>query len=445
MNFEKHVSENQRVLRALTDRPWFRRGWVVQEIGTSTPATLFWGDKSIEWDILARVCESMKTHQKLRNTLGLNTSDVAFMSRRFIEPNVDTHHANRFNFVYELQRARHLRFSDDRDRVFAFLGHFSIRTPPPLGCGPVSIKADYTKTVEQTYIDVASNILSMVFLRITVAQRLRQRWIHMHISRTNTIYHHGCLTGDVSEELSSPSQSALIGAHGDSAANLEIIEGVKPTLRIEGVQIDTIVARSRPMMSSDFFRKAASNEKPTMVPQLWRDVCGKRQFNLSESYRNGHTAFFAFMQTLSNGCVQAAGHGRRSYGDIPDRVWLHLAASHVVDNEDVFGDISADIRDLAKNREMETGFENWARWAASASESRTFARSAQGYYVLGPTVLEVGDVICVLFGAKVPFCLRPIGGRYLLVGECCVYGLMKGEAMEMSVRNELRKMRFDII
>lgn len=56
-----------------------------------------------------------------------------------------------------------------------------------------------------------------------------------------------------------------------------------------------------------------------------------------------------------------------------------------------------------------------------------------------------GDVVCVLFGNKVPFCLRPMGRRYLLVGECYVHGLMKGEAMDMLAQNELYKKGFDIV
>ncbi|GAW14007.1 hypothetical protein ANO14919_033990 [Xylariales sp. No.14919] len=126
LDLERHISENRIALQALTDRPWFKRGWIVQEIGTSTPATIIWGDATIDWDTLANVCEKLKSYHHLRNTLAITTSDISFLFRRFVEPDENTHHANRFNFVYELQRARHLRFSDDRDRVFAFLGHFSV-------------------------------------------------------------------------------------------------------------------------------------------------------------------------------------------------------------------------------------------------------------------------------------------------------------------------------
>ena len=64
---------------------------------------------------------------------------------------------------------------------------------------------------------------------------------------------------------------------------------------------------------------------------------------------------------------------------------------------------------------------------------------------MGPKVLEVGDIVCVLFGGKMPFCLRPWGGHNLLVGECYVHGLMDGKAMEMLKRGEVAEEVFDVI
>lgn len=40
-----------------------------------------------------------------------------------------------------------------------------------------------------------------------------------------------------------------------------------------------------------------------------------------------------------------------------------------------------------------------------------------------------GDICCILFGAPVPFVLRPAGNGYRLVGEAYVHGIMKGEEM----------------
>jgi hypothetical protein len=49
-----------------------------------------------------------------------------------------------------------------------------------------------------------------------------------------------------------------------------------------------------------------------------------------------------------------------------------------------------------------------------------------------PQNAKIGDLICVLYGGSVPYVLRPCGnGQYTYVGDCFVYGLMDGEALDM--------------
>ncbi|KAJ8106126.1 hypothetical protein ONZ43_g7170 [Nemania bipapillata] len=442
-DLEIHIRENRAALQVLTDRPWFKRGWIVQEIGTSTSATIIWGDATIDWD-----------------TLAITTSDICFLFRRFIEPDENTHHANRFNFIYELQRARHLRFSDDRDRIFAFLGHFSVQSLHPLGCGPISIPADYTKTVEETYIDVAVRVLQANPAAATIVLAAVQHLPHSLPFRRGT-----ARKADVDLEawLCDPRRlpswvpdwrrfhSIILAepicphrAHGDSTMKLQIFKEDALVLRVHGVELDTIEACSRRLSSSDFYGKKTLN-RPTAIEYLWHELCKKESLNLDDSYLNGETAFFALMQTLSNGCVQAAGHGCRPYHQVPDHEWLQKAARHIVETLGASGDVVEGIKEAARGTEHECHDENWGRWAASASEGRVFARTRSEYYVLGPAALEAEDIVCVLFGGKVPFCLRPLGKRYLFVGECYVHGLMKGEAMDMLARGELREKVFDIV
>ncbi len=436
----------------------FRRGWIVQEIGTSTPATMHWGDATIDWDTLASVCETLKSHHHLRSALRISTSDISFLYRRFIEPRENSHHANRFNFVYELQRARHLNVSDDRDRVFAFLGHFSVRSAHPLGCGPVSISADYTKTVEQTYIDVAVRILrenpSATCIVLAAVQhppsRLPSNRIHQDVSLKAWLEDEHRLPSWVpdwrrSEGIILAEPICPHRAHSNSAAKMNILDNANLTLRVHGVEIDHIEACSRQLASEDFYVKKMPNQPTTVLEQLWHELCQKTRFDMNDTYVNGQTALFAFMQTLSNGCVQAAGHKSMPYHEIPECVWLQNAARYIADTLGASHEVSEEVRVAAEATELESDDGNWSRWAASASEGRILARTTRGYYVLGPAALETGDTVCVLFGAKVPFCLRPVDERFLLVGECYVHGLMKGEAMDMLAQNELHEKVFDIV
>ena len=49
---------------------------------------------------------------------------------------------------------------------------------------------------------------------------------------------------------------------------------------------------------------------------------------------------------------------------------------------------------------------------------------------LGPNVMRPGDIVCVLGGGVAPILLRPVDGHFQMVGECYVYGIMEGEAVQ---------------
>ncbi|KAG5755436.1 hypothetical protein H9Q70_001929 [Fusarium xylarioides] len=422
----------------------FKRGWVVQEIGTETPATMIWGNHSIDWNTLASICQKLKGYHQLRSTLGITTSDISFLHRRFIPPDKTTHHANRYNFIYELQRSRHLQFTDQRDRMFAFLSHFSTRSLPPLGCGPISIVADYTLSVEQTYISIATRILrdqpEAACITLAAVQ---------HPRNSLPSYHDDVKVGDNTKLPSWVpdwrwSEGIILAepicphrAHGNSTVKMNILENER-ILQMHGVSIDIIEECSRPMLPSDFYGKAG------LVEHLWQDIFPKTSFSLVDKYLNGDSAFFALMQTLSNGCVQATGHECKQYDSVPEQTWLQMAAKFTVET---FGSsaVSEEIMKQAEKIQNEKEHDKWSRWATSASDGRVFARGKKGYYVLGPSTLEAGDMVCVLFGCKVLFCLRRVGERYLLVGECYVHGLMKGEAMDMLAGGEVEEEVFNIV
>ncbi|KAF1948812.1 hypothetical protein CC80DRAFT_430751 [Byssothecium circinans] len=132
------------------------------------------------------------------------------------------------------------------------------------------------------------------------------------------------------------------------------------------------------------------------------------------------------------------------YHEVPNCVWLQKAARYTVEALGASDNVSKEVRKAAEVTKSESDDENWSRRATSASEGRIFARTGRGSYVLGPAALEAGDV-CVLLGNKVPFCLRPMGRRYLLVGDCYVHGLMNGEAMDILAQNALCEKVFDIV
>jgi len=92
---------------------------------------------------------------------------------------------------------------------------------------------------------------------------------------------------------------------------------------------------------------------------------------------------------------------------------------------------------------MELKWEQWEttlRLAEAVRRTvlgRKFFLSKSGYMGFGPRALQKGDMIYILLGCDVPLVIRRVGKHYRLVGECFVWGLMDGEALEG--RKENRK------
>lgn len=86
------------------------------------------------------------------------------------------------------------------------------------------------------------------------------------------------------------------------------------------------------------------------------------------------------------------------------------------------------VHDAEKLR-TDSGDRRFAMGLGRYAHNRRVMRGEQGSACLGPALAERGDSICILFGARVPFLLRPRpnGDGYILLGECYVHGKMKPE------------------
>jgi len=78
---------------------------------------------------------------------------------------------------------------------------------------------------------------------------------------------------------------------------------------------------------------------------------------------------------------------------------------------------------------------------------RRFFSSPEGYIGLASSKALPTDIICILFGASLPYILRKTerDGYYVLVGEAYVHGLMYGRAIEMLNEGRFKQERILII
>lgn len=200
------------------------------------------------------------------------------------------------------------------------------------------------------------------------------------------------------------------------------------TLSMEGVLVDVVRGVS-PKLTSLLFRSPDRSSARLTASEMWTVQCGYPSFSLQPTYVTGdQPALAAFLDTLS-----AAQNMRHR----ASRTWERRLPSGADFIVRVFGSwgavaVEQDVRDVAVSGEHA----KFVECAACTAGFRTFVTTVGGYYVLAPTPVEKGDVLCVLFGGRTPYILRPKGEHYLFVGECYVHGIMNGEAIGMMERGE---------
>ncbi|KAK4209195.1 heterokaryon incompatibility protein-domain-containing protein [Rhypophila decipiens] len=472
-NLHLRSEEEWTPIKKLTHLPWFERVWIIQEIGTKAPATLFWGNEaSIDWHLLYGVCEKLTDFHHLRRQFDIDTAKIKFVYQRFVPPDLSTRHANRLSFIYELHRARHVKATDHRDRIFAFLGHYSVTEGKSRELR--SLTANYDKvqgTLPKVYADAATRALlsgrglgmggvDAGLIALAAVQHEEElpssyaKWDKVQRDMGESyvpswVPDWRTYTSHILSEPTSPHRAA--SARGGRYSEPVLRVKNSRVLYIKGAVIDVITHASKPLKSKAFHKPG----KPSLVDRLWQEVCeqeiGPDQilFDLSRQYREGQSeaemgrcsAFLAYMQTLSNG---GAATALRRYDRISDGEWLGEAAAYLFRALGGESQLGNDSRPVSPD----SPDEDWSRSANGAATNRVFARTASGYYLLGPKVLAEGDQLCVLWGGKVCFCLRPLdeeGTRHLLVGECYAHGLMNGQVEGLLKRNVVQEKEFVIV
>jgi hypothetical protein len=91
---------------------------------------------------------------------------------------------------------------------------------------------------------------------------------------------------------------------------------------------------------------------------------------------------------------------------------------------------------LVDNVQTDPSAQAYQRAAWSMSVNRRLYRTRAGFLGLGPTIVEPGDVIVVLYGGHVPFVLRPAGQYWKFVGETYLH---HADLMDGTVSHRVRE------
>jgi hypothetical protein len=310
-------------------------------------------------------------------------------------------------FLDALDAGRVKEASDPRDHVYAFLGIPLAQTED----GHLMIEPDYTKDVDNVYIDTASALLqnpreAPLLLGLTLHSSPEEvaglhfpswvpRWNRIHSEQTLAIPTFWYCAGGSEKEFQAT------------------VEGKK--LFTHGFMFDQLSWTSTVLVGSTFFEDARRSSGKPYIDHLWEST-------LAASNRPAFDLEDEFTLTLCRGYPCAKTNQ-------PIDMQAHRS---------LFANYRGHVRRAAITTTSPTtlGSEPSETSIKILSEvrycnGRKLAHTTGGRLALVPRFAEPGDVCCILPGSPVPFILRRgITGDYNLVGDSYVHGTMKGELMK---------------
>ena len=423
--------------------PWFKRVWTVQESAIAEECRVYWGSASIDVADVLEICVWLSRRHDFKWTIRNVVGEFNCPSGSIIEAylHYNTHrtkrwqqsrmglansatHSRQSTFTMLLRGSRLLEASDPRDHVYAFLG-----CPAAIDSnGRTFVEADYTSSIDDLNLRLAyvlvKNAAEGAFVLSAVRHNSRDRLLDgMHPSWL-PVWH---ALSRIPLRIADPTYWFQAGG---TRKHFTATQYGANGLSIGACTFDTVIWKSKTIelnqAGSDPAYPSASGLGEIFIDTLWVDVMQSSsqlgitvpQVDLWRSLMLGYPTNRGF-SSISDGRQQRMVDAYRKSFRVAGRV-----------NQEAMMEVG-EIQDAIWVKQNLKDLEN---------ASIFLTRDARiGIAPLGDLV-EVGDVCCIIFGATVPFLFTPPReGRYKLVGECYIQGVMNGEIMEQLGQSDLSK------
>jgi hypothetical protein len=414
----------------LLARPWFSRLWVVQEVGLGKSVIALFGDAKMEFDDLMWIAYWLRGEAALANYFGINTHYSGVFSI-FPARYKETLHESvwdTLDFLELLEVTSTQLASDPRDYIYALLGH-----PRALIGGVPIVEPDYRKTVSALFLEVTIKLIDDTkSLRVLSAVR------HRNESDLKEEYASWVPKWNRDGFSNSIGTSGKLSIYYDSEAGSStfwnrITSG--NVLHVRGFVFDAIDEYSG-TVEFDEQRCLRENHNVDCWPiQAAMRFKSRSTYSVSERLSD-------IAQTLTTGTRR----DRQSHEENLTLVLADFAAFrlHLIKQASRQGGVApsdlapeglAAIQATARGGDSNQFFDV----VNNVCCERKLFSTRHGMLGLGPRLLREGDLCCILFGATIPFILRPLGQQYRLVGEAYVHPLMYGEEMVRWISAERRQ------
>ncbi|KAI0192093.1 heterokaryon incompatibility protein-domain-containing protein [Xylaria flabelliformis] len=410
---------------------WFRRVWVLQEIALARSAMVLWGTFEIDWEWIGLAAAIIRTNYPRLTALRQNSQQVGLYSyKTYLNPRVVPtgilnayfmyrisrsqvyFEAPRFTFHQLLTLTRQFKCEDPRDQIFGILG-IPTTDRSPAQDTPF-ILPDYTKSIAEVYQEVANRIIDSSGSLKLLSSIQRPARYRISDRDESDGYDAGLPSWVpqwrflITETLSPMEPSAAFNPAGG-----------KPTQRKQDFNAEALVIRGIEV------------DKISFVNRYLNFHHFQQQFNSYSEQESNELQTSHYTQSDLEYLALTLTAGKDWYG-LP----VSNTANHLADFSKSSGPghsppqfVTEEIlQQLARNGRADRFRDS----VATALGKRALFTTASRLRGIGPETMNEGDVVCVLYGANVPYILRyhVESDAYLVIGECYVHEIMRGEMVQ---------------
>jgi hypothetical protein len=412
-------------VKTLTDCVWWTRTWVIQEVGLAKDPRVLYGEIEFSYRQLMSMAtwvDRCASHLLLRSGVEFNSIHMEWLDW---SPHWESENWTQDrNFLDLMNQGSWLGCADHRDHVFAMLGHPFAQVNND---GETLVKPDYTKDFHQVYLELAMQLLKPEQgLRLLSAvehsaETIKDEfpsWVPywtVHETMTNL----GIYTG-----------FPYNASAGRSNSMLAVTE--QNHLQVRGIILSTVSKRFK-FTASDLAepRKPTNEESVVLSENVFRELYRHAWDNRSISvYKSEYLTALSLTLTAGLTGYESAEIKPPQHQDNFAAYWQHQLSPYPIE-----------APSKLQERFGKGDYEKFWLDMRFSCTGRSFAFTENGYYVLGPAIMEPADLCCIIFGSSVPFILRrtQTEGSYKLVGEAYIHGIMRGEAKEMAEKGEMKE------
>lgn len=437
-------------IKHLYQIPWFTRVWVLQEVGLASKATACWGESRTSFSEIAAFVWFVMHDHDLGYRVGAEVKKIisgcpyaalyavwstygkknSWIQRSPTLKIWADHLAlqTEFDFVLVLEASRSFNATDARDHIYAFLGHPCALVP---GSEELMVRADYELDLNSLYRTVAEEMARICLNFLVQAQNT-----DTDLVRTNGLPSWVPRWDSNIENAPVAFWEVWDASLRKSKQPNYPVRILDNQLHVSAVNFDTVRIQTEVMRAPGFDRE--NGKIGAWLEEIWdmteraaetvpHRYPGKRLPREPKQLTIIHNRILALAAVL--GCMWVP-KGEDAVKFIED-AYGHFLYSCFYFNEGFYFKVLEPLglrypTGVLVQREFAGSFEYYG-------SNRRFFVTEGGYWGLGPAAMQEGDVCAVLFGADVPFVLRPMADKkFRLVGESYVYGVMNGELLKDS-------------